>query len=109
MNRNEVVKLLHELGIPSHLKGFKYLVDSVLLFHNKKQLKDTYYELSIKHNTSVFNIERSIRYSIEISFNNGNYKLIDQLFGYSISSTKDKPSNKLFIYTLFDRLTEQNY
>lgn len=104
MIKDEVVQMLHKLGIPSHLKGFKYLVDSILLFQDKS-LKTTYYKLSIKYNTTTYNIERSIRYSIEISFNRGDYKLINQLFGNTISYHKDKPTNKEFICTLIDKLT----
>lgn len=95
MREQEVVKILHELGIKEHLKGYKYLVDSILLFQDNIKIGDVYRDLAIKYKSNEFNIERSIRYIIYTSFN---YKMT--LF---LEIDKYKLSNKEFIFNIWKK------
>lgn len=101
--------LLHNLGIPSHLSGFKYIRDGVLLMRNSQRpisyiTKDIYPELSRRYNSTPSRIERSIRNAIEISWNRGDVDLMDELFGNSLNLNRDKPTNAEYISTISDRL-----
>lgn len=104
-----VVNLLHSLGIPSHLKGYKYLKESIILGYEDPSLinqiiKKLYPKIAFKYNVSLASVEKSMRHAIEIGFNRGDYELIEELFGHSINFDKAKPTNLEFITTLIDRL-----
>lgn len=110
---NKVTVLLHNLGIPSHIKGYSYIRSSILMVYNNpnyvgKITKELYPKLSIKYNTSTKTIERSIRHAIEVSWNRGDLELMDQLFGHSIDAYKSKPTNSEFIVTIADKLRLEN-
>lgn len=103
----EVSELLHNLGIPSHIRGYKYLRDSIVLIYNDDKIsyvtKDLYPRIAEKYDTTSSRVERAIRHAIEIGCNRGNLSLMDDLFGFSISCEKDKPTNSEFISTIADR------
>jgi len=104
-----VVNLLHSLGIPSHLKGYKYLKESIFLGYEDNDItnqvmKKLYPQIAFKYNVSSLSVERSMRHAIEIGFNRGDYELIAELFGHSINFDKAKPTNSEFITTLIDKL-----
>lgn len=101
--------LLHSLGIPSHIRGFQYVRDGILITYARKSpinfiTKDIYPELSRKYNTTPSRVERAIRHAIEVSWTRGDIKLIDDVFGNSIDINRDKPTNSEFIATIADRL-----
>lgn len=98
---------LHSLGFPSHLKGYQYIREAILLVLEKPELslnitRCLYQVLGDNFNTSKENIERSIRHAIEISWNRGDIDLIDKVFGRSIDINKSKPTNLEYITTLVD-------
>ncbi len=104
-NEVMITNLLHNLGIPSHLKGYKYIVEALNIIITKDlPIKEVYNLIALKYNTNIILVERLIRYAIEISFNQADYKLIIGLFGHTLNINKDKPSNKLFLFTLSNAL-----
>ena len=104
-----VTDLLHTLGIPTHIRGFQYIRDGILLICNNKTkityiTKDIYPELSRRYNTTPTRVERAIRHAIEISWNRGDVDLMDEIFGNSLNVNRDKPTNAEYITTIADRL-----
>lgn len=104
-----VVKMLHELGIPSHIKGFQYIKDSVIfVFKNRDCMgavtKELYPEIAIKYKTTVPRVERAIRHAIEVSCNRVECSVLHDYFGYSLSYEKSRPTNSEFLTTIADRL-----
>lgn len=102
--------LLHEIGVPAHIKGYNYLRTGILLtFENQDEYigqitKSLYPEIAKKYKTTSSRVERAIRHAIEIAWNRGNIDLIDEIFGYSISIEKAKPTNSEFIVMIADYL-----
>lgn len=104
-----ITKMLHELGIPSHIKGYQYIREAVnIIFKNPSFIggitKELYPELAKKFNTTVSRVERAIRHAIEVSWNRGNLDFMEELFGYSVDIDKAKPTNSEFIVTIADKL-----
>jgi len=103
----KIISLLHDLGIGSNMKGFKYILEAVKIMREvdiKYITKDLYPRLAIKFNTNVYNIERSIRHAIETGFTRGNLNKIEKYFGNSINLNKDHPSNFTYILTILEIL-----
>ena len=104
-----ITKMLHELGIPSHIKGYQYIREAVnIIFKNPGVIggitKELYPELATKYKTTVSRVERAIRHAIEVSWNRGNLDFMEELFGYSVDIDKAKPTNSEFIVTIADKL-----
>ena len=104
-----ITKILHELGIPSHIKGYQYIRDGVgLVFDNPEMIggitKELYPELASKFDTTVSRVERAIRHAIEVSWNRGDWDLMEEIFGNSVDIDKAKPTNSEFIVTIADKL-----
>ena len=104
-----ITKMLHELGIPSHIKGYQYIRDGIGIIFNKPETiggitKELYPELAIKYNTTVSRVERAIRHAIEVSWNRGDWDFMEQIFGHSVDIDKAKPTNSEFMATIADKL-----
>ena len=104
-----LTKLLHELGVPSHIKGYEYIREGIMLLYNDPTIiggitKELYPEIAEKYNTSVSRVERAIRHAIEVSWNRGNLDLMEEVFGHSVDYDKAKPTNSEFIVTVADKL-----
>ena len=104
-----ITKMLHELGIPSHIKGYQYIREAVGIIFEKPEViggitKELYPELASKYNTTVSRVERAIRHAIEVSWNRGNLDFMEEIFGYSVDIDKAKPTNSEFMVTLADKL-----
>ena len=104
-----ITKMLHELGIPSHIKGYGYIREAVsIIFENPEVIggitKELYPSLATKFNTTVSRVERAIRHAIEVSWNRGNLDFMEELFGFSVDIDRAKPTNSEFIVTLADKL-----
>lgn len=106
---SEITELLHEIGIPAHIKGYMYLRTAILeTYLNVDFLgqitKVLYPEIARKYSTSASRVERAIRHAIEVAWNRGNIDAIDDIFGYTISASKAKPTNSEFIAMISDKL-----
>ncbi|MDD6323162.1 MAG: sporulation transcription factor Spo0A [Bacilli bacterium] len=104
-----ITKMLHELGIPSHIKGYQYIREAVnIIFENPSIIggitKELYPLLAQKFDTTVSRVERAIRHAIEVSWNRGNLDFMEELFGYSVDIDKAKPTNSEFMVTIADKL-----
>lgn len=108
-----ITSLLHSLGIPSHIKGYFYIRDSVNLMYNKPSMigaitKELYPEIAEIYDTTSSRVERAIRHAIEVSWSRGDYELMESLFGHSVDYDRAKPTNSEFIATIADRLRLDN-
>ena len=106
---SEITSLLHEIGIPAHIKGYMYLRTAILeTYLNIDFLgqitKVLYPEIARKYSTTSSRVERAIRHAIEVAWNRGNIDAIDDIFGYTISAAKAKPTNSEFIAMISDKL-----
>ena len=104
-----ITKVLHELGIPSHIKGYQYIREAIGIIYNRPEIiggitKELYPELANKFDTTVSRVERAIRHAIEVSWNRGNYYLMEEIFGHSVDIDKAKPTNSEFMVTIADKL-----
>lgn len=104
-----ISKLLHQLGIPSHIKGYSYIRESVFLFYKNSDsysgiTKEIYPEVALRFSTTASRVERAIRHAIEVSWTRGDYDLMEEIFGNSVAFDRAKPTNSEFIATIADRL-----
>ncbi len=104
-----ITKILHELGIPSHIKGYQYIREGIGIIYERPETiggitKELYPELAVKFDTTVSRVERAIRHAIEVSWNRGNWDLMEEIFGHSVDIDKAKPTNSEFIVTIADKL-----
>lgn len=104
-----ITKILHSLGIPSHIKGYSYIRDAIYLVYENPGLiggitKELYPMIGKNFNTSVSRVERAIRHAIEVSWNRGDWDLMEEIFGHSVDIDRAKPTNSEFIVTIADKL-----
>ena len=107
-----ITNLLHEVGIPAHIKGYTYLRAGILqAYRNPDYIgritKVLYPEIAQKYKTTGSRVERAIRHAIEVAWTRGNIDTIDDIFGYTISASKAKPTNSEFIAMMADYLSVQ--
>ena len=107
--KSSITKTLHDLGIPSHIKGYQYIRDGVEIIFDRPDIiggitKELYPELANKFETTVSRVERAIRHAIEVSWNRGDWDLMEELFGHSVDIDKAKPTNSEFMVTIADKL-----
>ncbi len=107
--KQAITSLLHSLGIPSHIKGYLYIRDSIDLMYNNPSMigaitKELYPEIAERYDTTSSRVERAIRHAIEVSWNRGDYDVMESLFGNSVDYDRAKPTNSEFIATLADKL-----
>ena len=105
----KVTKLLHELGIPSNIKGYQYIRTAILMVYDNPGFiggitKELYPDISFKFNTSIQRVERAIRPAIEVSWLRGDIDLMEEIFGHSVDIDRAKPTNSEFIVTIADKL-----
>ena len=106
---SRISKMLHSLGIPSHIKGYQYIRESILLIYKNPYIiggitKELYPEVAERYKTTSSRVERAIRHAIEVSWNRGDYKYMEELFGHSVDYDRAKPTNSEFIATVADKL-----
>lgn len=104
-----VTKILHELGMPSHIKGYQYIREGILMIYDNPDFiggitKVLYPDIAKAYDTTVSRVERAIRHAIEVSWNRGNWDLMEEIFGHSVDIDKAKPTNSEFIVTVADKL-----
>ena len=104
-----ITNIIHEIGVPAHIKGYMYLREAITMVYNDIELlgsitKVLYPDVGKKFNTTASRVERAIRHAIEVAWSRGNIDSISELFGYTISVSKAKPTNSEFIAMVADRL-----
>lgn len=105
----EVTNVIHEIGIPAHIKGYQYLRDAIIMAVNDMDIlnsitKQLYPSIAKHYNTTPSRVERAIRHAIEVAWSRGKVDTIDKLFGYTVNNGKGKPTNSEFIALVADRL-----
>lgn len=104
-----ITKTLHELGVPSHIKGYQYIREGISIIYQKPEIvggitKELYPTIAKKYESTSSRVERAIRHAIEVSWNRGNWDLMEEIFGHSVDIDKAKPTNSEFIVTIADKL-----
>lgn len=105
----EVTNIIHEIGVPAHIKGYQYLRDAIMMVVKDIELinsitKQLYPNIAEMYNTTPSRVERAIRHAIEVAWSRGQVDTIDSLFGYTINIGKGKPTNSEFIAMVADKL-----
>lgn len=106
---NRVTNMIHEIGIPAHIKGYHYLRDSIMMAVEDMDVlnaitKILYPTVAKKHQTTSSRVERAIRHAIEVAWSRGKLEILDDLFGYTVSNGKGKPTNSEFIALVADTI-----
>ncbi len=109
---NVVTEVIHEAGIPAHIKGYQFIRSAIMMSVENMEVinsitKQLYPELAKMYHTTPSRVERAIRHSIEVAWNRGRSETMEELFGYTISSGKGKPTNSEFIAMIADRIRLQ--
>jgi two-component system response regulator (stage 0 sporulation protein A) len=104
-----ITSIIHEIGVPAHIKGYMYLREAITMVYNDIELlgsitKVLYPDIAKKFNTTASRVERAIRHAIEVAWSRGNIDSISSLFGYTVSMSKAKPTNSEFIAMVADKL-----
>ncbi len=109
----EISKMLHDLGIPSHIRGYQYIRDGVYMMYKSKDkligiTKYIYPEIATRYDTTASRVERAIRHAIEVSWARGDYDLMEHIFGHSVDYDRSKPTNSEFIAAIADNIRLKN-
>lgn len=104
-----VTNMIHEIGVPAHIKGYQYLRDSITMAVEDMDIlnsitKQLYPSIAQLHKTTPSRVERAIRHAIEVAWGRGKMDTIDELFGYTVSAGKGKPTNSEFIALISDKI-----
>jgi len=105
----EITKIIHQMGVPAHVKGYQYLREAILMVTEEVNLmgavtKELYPMIADKYNTTASRVERAIRHAIELAWDRGNVDLMNKYFGYTINIERGKPTNSEFIAMVADKL-----
>lgn len=108
----KVTQILHEIGVPAHIKGYHYLRDSIIMSVEKPEIinavtKQLYPTVAKKYETTSSRVERAIRHAIEVAWDRGDIDVLNSYFGYTIHNDRGKPTNSEFIAMISDRLRLQ--
>ncbi|MEC0089935.1 sporulation transcription factor Spo0A [Paenibacillus macquariensis subsp. defensor] len=104
-----ITSIIHEIGVPAHIKGYQYLREGITMVYNNIEIlgaitKTLYPAIAEKFKTTPSRVERAIRHAIEVAWTRGNIDSISHLFGYTINISKSKPTNSEFIAMVADKL-----
>ncbi|TVY11515.1 sporulation transcription factor Spo0A [Paenibacillus cremeus] len=104
-----ITTIIHEIGVPAHIKGYQYLREAITMVYNNIEIlgaitKTLYPAIADKYKTTPSRVERAIRHAIEVAWTRGNIDSISHLFGYTINISKAKPTNSEFIAMVADKL-----
>jgi two-component system response regulator (stage 0 sporulation protein A) len=104
-----ITSIIHEIGVPAHIKGYQYLREAITIVYNNIEIlgaitKTLYPAIADKFKTTPSRVERAIRHAIEVAWTRGNIDSISHLFGYTINISKAKPTNSEFIAMVADKL-----
>lgn len=104
-----VTDIIHQIGVPAHIKGYHYLRDSIILAIEQPEIinsvtKQLYPEVAMQHHTTSSRVERAIRHAIEVAWDRGDVDVLNSYFGYTIHNGRGKPTNSEFIAMISDKL-----
>ena len=107
--KNTVTAVIHEIGVPAHIKGYQYLREAIIIAVNDMEVinavtKVLYPAVAKRFGTTPSRVERAIRHAIEVAWDRGDLETLQKFFGYTVSNTKGKPTNSEFIAMIADRL-----
>ena len=110
---SDVTNIIHEIGVPAHIKGYQYLRDAIMMSVNDTEMlnsitKILYPTIAKQHKTTPSRVERAIRHAIEVAWSRGKMDTIDELFGYTVSNGKGKPTNSEFVALIADKIRLEN-
>lgn len=110
---SEITNIIHEIGVPAHIKGYMYLREAISMVVNNIELlsavtKELYPSIAKKYNTTASRVERAIRHAIEVAWSRGQVDTINNIFGYTVHNGKGKPTNSEFIAMVADKLRIKN-
>ena len=106
---NDVTEIIREIGIPAHIKGYQYIREGIMMAVNDMNMlnyitKLLYPSIAKKYKTTSSSVERAIRHAIEVAWGRGKIEVIEDMFGYTVSAGKGKPTNSEFIALIADKL-----
>lgn len=106
---SDVTNIIHEIGVPAHIKGYQYLRDAIMMSVNDSEMlnsitKQLYPSIAKRHKTTPSRVERAIRHAIEVAWSRGKMDTIDDLFGYTVNNGKGKPTNSEFVALIADKI-----
>lgn len=104
-----ITNVIHEIGVPAHIKGYSYLREAILMVIEDMELlsgvtKELYPNIAKKYNTTPSRVERAIRHAIEVAWSRGRVESIEKIFGYTINTDRGKPTNSEFIAMVADKI-----
>ena len=107
--KNRVTAVIHEIGVPAHIKGYQYLREAIIIAVNDLEVinavtKVLYPAVAKRFATTPSRVERAIRHAIEVAWDRGDLETLQKYFGYTVSNAKGKPTNSEFIAMIADRL-----
>lgn len=105
----DVTDMIHELGVPAHIKGYQYLREAIMMSVEDMEMlssitKILYPTIAKKFQTTPSRVERAIRHAIEVAWSRGRMETLDEMFGYTINTGKGKPTNSEFIALIADKI-----
>lgn len=105
----DVTNMIHEIGVPAHIKGYQYLREAIMMAVEDTGMissitKILYPTIAKKFQTTPSRVERAIRHAIEVAWSRGKMETLESLFGYTIDTSKGKPTNSEFIALIADRI-----
>lgn len=108
----DVTSMIHEIGVPAHIKGYQYLREAIMMSVEDVEMlgsitKVLYPTIADKYQTTPSRVERAIRHAIEVAWSRGKMETLDSLFGYTINTGKGKPTNSEFIALIADKIRLQ--
>ncbi len=108
----DVTEMIHEIGVPAHIKGYQYLREAIMMSVSDVEMlnsitKILYPTIAKKFQTTSSRVERAIRHAIEVAWNRGKMETLDAMFGYTINTGKGKPTNSEFIALIADKIRLQ--
>ncbi len=108
----DVTDMIHEIGVPAHIKGYQYLREAIMMSVEDVEMlgsitKILYPTIAKKYQTTPSRVERAIRHAIEVAWSRGRMETLDALFGYTINTGKGKPTNSEFIALIADKIRLQ--
>jgi two-component system response regulator (stage 0 sporulation protein A) len=109
----QVTKVIHQIGVPAHIKGYQYLRTAILMTISDSEIinsvtKILYPSVAKKYQTTTSRVERAIRHAIEVAWDRGDLDVLNSFFGYTVQNSRGKPTNSEFIAMIADNLRLKN-